>query len=202
MISHFVFDIGKVTLKFDFGITAARLAPQCPLPESEILPALQPLQIDLETGRLDTNAFAEAGMELIGYSGERDTFVRAFQDIFTLNEPIAALIDELAAADQPLYLLSNTSELHVSWFTQQYGVFDRFRDAVYSHEAGCMKPDAEIFHHAVSRFGLDPAGTIYIDDLPANVAAAADIGFRALVYDHQDHADFRARFDALMDVTG
>jgi len=92
--------------------------------------------------------------------------------------------------------------LHVSWFTRQFPVFDRFHGAIYSHEAGCMKPDAMIFHHAMHRFGFDPVETIYIDDLAANVAAAEVLGFRALAYDHHDHGDFRSRFDALTVVNG
>ena len=133
MIRHFVFDIGNVILTFDFGLSAARLAPLSRLPEAEILPALQPLQIDIETGRISTADFAVQGKELIGYSGSDDSFIHAFQDIFTVNEPIAALVDVLSGEGHPLYLLSNTSDLHVSWFTRQYEVFDRFHGAIYSH---------------------------------------------------------------------
>lgn len=197
MVRHFVFDIGNVILKFDFGLAAARLAKDSRLPEAGILPALQPLQVDLESGRMTTGEFAEAGGRLIGYTGTQVAFVRAFQEIFTLNEPIAALIGELDGAGWPLYLLSNTSDLHVSWFTREYPVFDRFHGAVYSHEAGCMKPDPEIFRHTLERFGLDPAETVYVDDLPGNVAAAESLGIRALVYDHRDHGSFRRQFDAL-----
>lgn len=202
MIRHYIFDIGKVILTFDFGLSASRLAPWCRLPEAEILPALQSLQIGLETGRITTEEFVEAGGERIGYRGTPDAFVHAFQDIFTLNEPIDALVRGLSDAGLPLYLLSNTSELHVSWFTERYEVFGRFADAVYSHEAGCMKPDPEIYHHARTRFGIDPGESLYVDDLPANVEAARDAGFHSLVYDHTDHPAFLERFRDLTGFTG
>ncbi|MBL9152291.1 MAG: HAD family phosphatase [Verrucomicrobiales bacterium] len=202
MIRHYVFDIGNVILKFSFGITSAKLATDAALPEGEIMTALQPLQLDVECGRLSTADFARAGMERIGYRGTPEAFIGAFQDIFTLNEPIADLVAALSAADKPLYLLSNTSEMHVSWFTRRYRVFDHFHQAIYSHEAGCLKPDAAIFDHTVEKLGIDPAAAVYIDDLPANVEAAAARGFRALVYDHRDHADFRGRFEALTGFSG
>ncbi len=199
MIRHYVFDIGNVILKFDFGRAAARVADRCRLPEAEIVPALQPMHEDLETGRLSADDFIAEAVRRTGFTGYPAEFRRAFQEIFEVNEPIAALVEALHGAGQPLYLLSNTSDLHVSFFTREYDrVFDRFRDAVYSHEAGCMKPDPAIFRIAAERFGLDPAETVYLDDLPANVAAAVDAGYRGLIYDHRDHDGFRSRFDALV----
>lgn len=198
MIRHHVFDIGNVLLKFDFSLAVARVAPACDLPEAEILPAVQLMHEELETGRMSTDAFLEEAMRRAGYSGEAVDFLRAFQDIFELNQPMVELVESLHGADHPLYLLSNTSDLHVSFFTREYAVFDRFRDAVYSHLAGCMKPDPEIFRIAAEQFSLDPAETVYIDDLPANVAAAEAAGFRALVYDHRDHGDFLSRHGALL----
>ncbi len=198
MIRHHVFDIGNVLLKFDFSLAVARVAPACALPESEILPAVQPMHGDLETGRLSTEDFLGEAMRRTGYAGDPGEFRRAFQDIFELNQPMVDLVESLHDANHPVYLLSNTSDLHVSFFTREYAVFDRFRDAVYSHVAGCMKPDAEIFRIAAEQFVLDPAETIYIDDLPANVTAAESAGYRALVYDHRDHGDFLSRHAALL----
>ena len=47
---------------------------------------------------------------------------------------------------------------------------------------GIAKPDREIYELLLRRFGLDPATTLFIDDLPVNVAAAADVGMEAMVY--------------------
>jgi len=42
---------------------------------------------------------------------------------------------------------------------------------------------------------VDPAGAVYIDDSPANVATAARLGFRALRFTAPD--DLRAELGAL-----
>ena len=192
----YLFDIGKVILRFDFGIGVRAVANRCALAAEDILPAIHEIQIDLERGAIDGPAFFDEAIRRSGFTGEAEAFERAFCDIFTVNEPIAALIEELAARDEaPLYLLSNTSGPHVAWFTSRYRVFDCFRAAIYSHEAGCMKPEPEIFRIAIDRLGLDPAATIYVDDLPDNVAAGAAAGFRAIQYDHEDHAAFLPKWE-------
>ena len=198
MIRHHIFDIGNVILKFDFSTAAAKVSEQCAVEESEILPSVSHLHVDLETGRMNADEFLAEAIRLTGYTGDAAAFRLAFQDIFTVNEPIAALVEELHADGGSLYLLSNTSDLHVPFFTSEYRVFDRFHDAVYSYVAGCMKPDPEIFRIAAEQFGVDPAETVYLDDLPANVEAACAAGFQGIVYDHRDHDGFRESYAAVM----
>src|SRR3546814_18251843 len=42
-----------------------------------------------------------------------------------------------------------------------------------------MKPDPAIYALATARFGIDPAGALFIDDNPANVAGAEAAGIAA-----------------------
>ena len=51
-----------------------------------------------------------------------------------------------------------------------YGLFD---GEVVSCEEGVVKPEPEIYRRLLGRYGLDPAQTLFIDDRPANIAAAA-----------------------------
>ncbi len=48
---------------------------------------------------------------------------------------------------------------------------------------GPGKPDPAIFALAVERFGLDPVRTLFTDDSPANVEAAARLGLRTHLFD-------------------
>ena len=91
-------------------------------------------------------------------------------------------------ARYPLYLLSNTSDIHADYFEAKYPVFQRFSGAVYSHLAGCVKPGRPIFEIAIRQFDVEPGETVFIDDLAPNVAAAREMGFHALQYDHTQHA--------------
>ena len=93
----------------------------------------------------------------------------------------------------PLYLLSNTSDLHLAYLKRNCEVLRHFVDGVYSFRAKCAKPDRKIFEMAIKQFGVKPENTVYIDDLAANVRSASDLGFTAIQYDLTKHAEFERR---------
>ncbi len=45
-----------------------------------------------------------------------------------------------------------------------------------------VKPDEAIFHLLLERFGLEPHECLFVDDLPANVKTAADLGFHTTLF--------------------
>jgi epoxide hydrolase-like predicted phosphatase len=61
-----------------------------------------------------------------------------------------------------------------------YGFEQLVDDIVYSHEVGLRKPDPRIYELTCMRLRCRPEETIFIDDVEANVAAAADVGLRAV----------------------
>jgi glucose-1-phosphatase len=54
---------------------------------------------------------------------------------------------------------------------------------IYSHEAGLLKPDPEIFKLTCDRLGAPPADCLLVDDHPPNVAAARAAGFQATLFE-------------------
>lgn len=182
----YLFDIGNVILHVDFGRFAKALAPKSKLGVEEILRLTHDPKEEMEARKMDSETFVRTSMERIDYQGTPEEFIHAFQDIFTLNDVMADHIEALAKANRRLFLLSNTSQLHVDFFMKEYPVFDHFQNWVFSHEAGSFKPDAEIYEHTIEKLGIDPATTIYLDDLPANVAAGEQFGFQTIHYLGQD----------------
>lgn len=51
-----------------------------------------------------------------------------------------------------------------------------------SGTVGLAKPDPQIFNLLAQRFGLDPPRTVFTDDSPANVEAAAAAGYDAVLF--------------------
>lgn len=186
MVDAVVFDIGNVLLRFDFRLAVKRVAPFCSVLAAEIPELLEPLKVDLECGRLSGDRFLKEMAACIGFAGELDVLRSAWQEIF---EPIAATHDLVACwkGKYPLYLLSNTNDLHAEYFLKRYPVFASFDGAVFSHEAGMMKPDAGIYALAVEKFGIQPGRTLFIDDLLPNVEAARSGGWLAHHYREDEH---------------
>lgn len=185
----FLFDIGNVIITFDYDQVVHRLAPHSRLPAGEILPALKPLGAELEAGRISGDTFLEESAKRLGFSGSIEQLHQRFADIFALNAPMAHLIEDLSG-QVALYLLSNTNEIHARFFETRFPVFSHFQGRIYSHEVGCLKPDPAIYAIAIERLNLNPAKTVYIDDLPENCAAGRTAGFLAVPYAHQDHDAF------------
>ena len=66
-----------------------------------------------------------------------------------------------------------------SWASAKvrYEFLDWFDGALVSGEVGIAKPDPAFFELLVETFELDPPVTLYIEDNPTNLGAAADRGF-------------------------
>jgi len=191
-----IFDIGNVLLPFDYERAGTRLVaenrPSAP-PDRERIKAAH---IKHELGQIDRATFLSIVRPEFNHTGPEKDFVAIWEDIFFPNPPMDALVARLSER-LPLYLLSNTNCIHRESIHRDYPVFGFFRDAVYSYEVGLMKPDPAIFHLAAKRFGVDPARTLYIDDMPENVEAAKSAGFLAIRYDHRTHAAAEAEILAL-----
>jgi putative hydrolase of the HAD superfamily len=74
-----------------------------------------------------------------------------------------------------------------------------FDVVVISAEVGMRKPEERIFRHTAALLGLEPAECVFIDDIEANVTAAATTGLVAV--HHTDSAATLARLSDLLGET-
>ena len=93
-----------------------------------------------------------------------------------------------------------TALLSNSWGCDEYpradfpGLFDA---VVISGECGMRKPEQAIFLHAAQSLGLEPEQCVFIDDIEANVAAAAACGMTGV-----HHTEATQTVVALRDLLG
>lgn len=194
-------DIGKVLIDFDFSIAARRLAQQCDHPAETVLTLFDDIKAPYEVGDMDDAEFVRQGMELTGFRGSPDEFAAIWCEIFAQNEPMHTTLSALQGK-LPMHLLSNTNELHKSYFLREFPIFSHFQDGVYSHIARCAKPGEEIFLKTTAQLDLDPARTFYIDDLEPNIATAARLGFRTFHYSFAKHSQLQAELDEWLAAQG
>ena len=134
MLQALIFDIGNVLLNFDFGIAYRHLQERCDDFSDAAVLEVERLKARAECGEIDREFFEMAGMAILGFRGDAATFSNIWQAIFHLNEPMISFVQSLHGRF-PLYLLSNTSEIHVEYIIKEYAIFSIFKDAVYSHES-------------------------------------------------------------------
>jgi glucose-1-phosphatase len=195
-IEALIFDIGNVVISFDWQPAAERLRIRSDNGKTLVQEDFRGLITRLEVGEIPQEEFVPMAARAIGYQGDEREFIAIFNSIFSPNPPMERSVQYLAGRF-PLYLLSNTSELHLAYLRRNFKVLQHFADGVYSFHAKCAKPDQKIFQVAVKQFGVRPGSTVYIDDLAANVRSASALGFHAIRYELREHAEFERRLAEL-----
>lgn len=187
---NILFDIGRVLLDFDFETSLASLLPADTENPSERLKLLIERKDEFETGKIDIPTYTNWALQVLASTATAEEFQHAWQHIFTRNEPMWSCVEKLVADGHRLILFSNINGIHWPWITHQFTGFEQFHGAVLSYETGFIKPQPEIYHHAIRTHQLVPQETLYIDDLPQNIATGINLGFICHQYDLRDHAAF------------
>jgi FMN phosphatase YigB (HAD superfamily) len=114
-------------------------------------------------------------------------------DMFERSEEMFDLARGLMG-DYRVYLLSNAGDLHWQHFERLYGLDSLVHGACASFRVGAIKPSADIYRKAEAMFGLDPAMTVFIDDMPQNVVGARACGWNAIHHNrpHSTRLQLRA----------
>ena len=100
-------------------------------------------------------------------------------------QPIPAalnLMNQLRQPGQPMFFLSNMPAPYAEHLEREHAFVRDFDDGVFSSRVKLIKPDPAIFALAAQRFGLPPAELVFVDDVPANVAAAQAAGWQAVLF--------------------
>ena len=199
MIDAFLFDIGNVLLRFDFALALQKLAAESAVHDPvAVMARIERVKEQYEDGSIDRAEFLAQTRAVLGYRGTEAGFIAAWEDIFEPNAPMLALVERLHGR-VPLYLLSNTSDIHIDYVFRRYPVFARFAAGTYSYAVRASKPGAEIYRHAIRAHGLVPGRTFFIDDLLPNIETARGLGFRAHHYHHERHGELEEELAGLLD---
>jgi 2-haloacid dehalogenase len=106
-----------------------------------------------------------------------------------LGGPIDGTVDvlsDLRDAGVRLAAVTNWSAETFPVARERYPFLGWFETIVVSGEERIAKPDAEIFRVVLQRTGLRAGETVFVDDAPANVAAAAALGFETILFRDPD----------------
>lgn len=191
------------TIVFDIGWVLVHLAPQ------RLLETLRASGADVESlrdvtsrialtehesGRLDGEGLISELQRLAPRPIAREALASAWVDMFEPQVGMLQLIDHLRLSHR-VFLLSNIGDLHWRALRQRWALHERADDVITSFEAGVMKPEAGIYDIAEARCRLIAQQTLFIDDLPQNIAAARARGWQGIVHESE-----RATREALTEL--
>jgi epoxide hydrolase-like predicted phosphatase len=197
MLQALIFDIGNVLLEFDFRVAYEKLDRLSDGFDVASMAEVERLKNLCESGAISRETFENGVVKTLRFRGTPRDFSDIWQDVFTINQPMVDFVQSVHGK-LPLYLLSNTSAIHLEHILETYPVFQYFDDGVYSHEVHMAKPDPEIFQLAAKRFNVVPEHTGFVDDLLSNIKSAREVGFRGFHYDVRDHTTVIAEIATLL----
>lgn len=191
-----VWDLGRVVVHWD-----PHRAVADHLTEAQWAAFAEEVGFDALNRRLDgglpaADAVAEVARTHPAHAATLERYVAGFAGSLARG-PVPGtteLITELHAAGVRQLGLTNWSAETFHHAAVAAPVIGLLEDVLVSGRVGLTKPDPRIFALLLRTYALDPATTVFIDDSPANVAAAADAGIDAIVF--TGAADLRA---ALLD---
>ncbi len=136
-----------------------------------------------QNGSIQSDAHWQAVEGELGLSKSQLRGLRAsFYSGDVLNQQLLACIDRLRQQGITLGLLSNFST-DLRGMLEAQDLVRRFDHIAISAETGVMKPDAAAYEAILAMLALPASACAFIDDLPANVAAARALGMHGIVFE-------------------
>ena len=111
-------------------------------------------------------------------------YYEAVEDQFARElEAVPGVIDALDRIALPSCVASSGPHHKMAVTLRKTGLWDRFEGRIFSAtEVAHGKPAPDLFLHAASRMGFDPARTAVVEDSLPGVEAAVAAGMRALAF--------------------
>jgi epoxide hydrolase-like predicted phosphatase len=192
-IDAVVFDIGGVLIEFEFDRAFRAASAAVGIPPQEIRARLfgksdfayYDRELDVvafECGRISDREFHSRVEKLLNSRIPFEHFCTAWNGIFTgeIKSTLELMHELRQRPDIKVGVLSNTNSLHFNLLRQSMTVFNEMDHVYVSHEIGCRKPDAESYLHVLKSMNVSPERSVFVDDLPENIAAAQKVGMKTV----------------------
>ncbi len=191
MIKNVIFDIGNVLTDFRW----AEFLADKGFSEEEIrriakASVLSPVWPELDRG---VWSFEEVMAGFVKNDpGMEEEFHRAYDDmtdIVTIRDYAIEWVKSLKKQGFSVYFLSNFSQ-KIEKECEKALVFRKEMDGgILSWKDKLIKPDPEIYKLCLTRFGLKPEESVFVDDTAVNVEAANELGIHGIVFQSREQVD-------------
>ena len=191
MIKNVIFDIGNVLTDFRW----AEFLADKGFSEEEIrriakASVLSPVWPELDRG---VWSFEEVMAGFVRNDpGMEEEFHRAYDDmtdIVTIRDYAIEWVKSLKKQGFSVYFLSNFSQ-KIEKECEKTLVFRKEMDGgILSWKDKLIKPDPEIYKLCLTRFGLKPEESVFVDDTAVNVEAANELGIHGIVFQSREQVD-------------
>ena len=183
-IKSIFFDLFGVLLGIDQSTTIHHISKKVQLPYLETKDIVMgEIFMRLERGEIEFKQYFQDLQYALPNGGNLS--YDEFKIMWTTNKidelPTAELLTKLKEK-YALYIISNTTEAHITQLKTQFKLFSNFEYIITSESAKSRKPANEIFSYALNKTGAIAESSVFIDDMYSNVSAASNLGFSSHHY--------------------
>ena len=187
MIRAVIFDFGGVLCFHPDPKRIDAAARDLARPTAEFTAALWRYRIDYDAGRLDSDAYWRLVLTALNipFEAERVAAMVRHEIGFwnQYDQRVFDWIDQLRATGLRTGILSNLPRPIGENLRATAGFLEHFDHVTFSYELLSVKPDAEIYQHAIAGARAAPAETLFLDDRSENIAGARAVGMQAELFE-------------------
>jgi putative hydrolase of the HAD superfamily len=197
---NLVFDLGGVVVRWDPDAIIAGVFHDEKV-KAKVREALfaHPDWLELDRGTLGREeAIARAAKRSGVPAAEIKRLLHAVPPSLVVFPETVELLRRLKRKGHPLYCLSNMHFASIEYLEKTQTFWDVFDGAVISCRLQLCKPEAGIYEHLLRTYNLDPAKTLFIDDVQKNLDAAAKLGMQTLRFENAAQCERALRARGLL----
>ncbi|HEX4537149.1 MAG TPA: HAD-IA family hydrolase [Candidatus Acidoferrum sp.] len=179
-----IFDIGRVLVRLDIAGAMGGLAGMISLTPQETWAAIEhdPRWHDWQEGRMSPRDWQLHICRRLGVNLSFEQFGDIWNRVLDPTPVLDSAFLENLSKRFCLAVLSNTDPIHVAELEKRFDFFRFFKHRIYSCVVGASKPSPLIFRAALQSCKTTADNAIYIDDIPAYVEAARQLGMTGIIF--------------------
>ena len=186
MIKQVIFDLGRVLLEWQ----PEKLAHELSLEDESFVKEVwhitrHPTWLQFDMGQLRSP-------DLIDIHAEKypkrtlQQFMDRVPHILTLIPEGLRLLEAVKEKGLKRYILSNMSHDFYHHLIAVYPFLSEFDGSIYSCHFNLAKPDHSIYHKLLNKYHLTPNESLFVDDIPENIASADSLGIHTVLFTKEE----------------
>jgi putative hydrolase of the HAD superfamily len=181
-IKAIVFDLGNTLVDIDYKLFLVNTGLDGKFNELEIFNILTESTQKYEKGEIYSKFFYSIVTKELNLAITFEKFALSWCSVAT--DFVIGMDDLIQKLNlkYPLYLLSNTNELHFDYILKKFSQLKYFNKYFLSYKIGTMKPDVEIYKYMLKNIPFKASEILFIDDKEINIESAKLLGIDAVYF--------------------